>query len=65
MVLIIPYLFYFCLSEYEVKCYNRVFGIGNANQSGIFLGLVQKATTNYYVKVCGNINLNSDDDDDD
>ena len=65
MVLIISYLFYFCLSEYEAKCCNRVFGIGNANQSGIFLGLVQKATANYCVKVCGTINLNSDDYDDD
>ena len=58
-------MFYFCLSQYEAKCCNGVFGIGNANQSGIFLGLVQKATANYCVKVCGNININSDDDDDD
>ena len=57
----------FCLSENEAKCYNCVLGIGNANQSGIFLELVQKTTSTKFklwFKVSRNINLNSDDDDD-
>ena len=49
----------FFLSENEAKRYtDRVLGIGNANQSGIFL------VVELWFKVSRNINLNSDDDDD-
>ena len=63
------WLFYnLCLSENEAKCYSRVLVIVNANQSGIFLELVQKTTSTKFklwFKVSRNINLYSDDDDDD
>ena len=48
----------FFLSENEAKRKNRVVGIGNANQSGIFL------VVELWFKVSRNINLNIDDDDD-
>ena len=57
-----------CLSENEAKCYSRVLVIVNANQSGIFLELVQKTTSTkfkFWFKVYINFNSYDDDDDDD